>query len=422
MLTILLPLLITVNLFVLSKSDIMLSLHSPWLFFSQLFSLIGTVLLCFTFVLGSRSRFLENIFGGLDKVIKIHHILGGISFVLLLHHPLFLAVQALPNFVLSSKYLFFSSDSIYNFGVIALYLMILLLLLTLVVKLPYDVWIKTHDLFGIVLLFASLHIFFINSDVSRYLQLRIWMFLNLGVGVFFYIYKVFLYKWFGPKYTYSVIKVNQINDVLEIYLMPENESVKYKSGQFAFIKFNKEGIDETHPFSFSSDPDEQIVRFSIKILGDYTLKLRQLTVGTKCDVWGSYGKFYYAFDGTKDVVCIAGGIGITPFISLITHEVHHLSTRKINLFYSARSEQEALYHTDFLELQSKLINFNYLPNLGGQKPRLTAQLIKEEIGELNNKIFYICGPSAMMYSISAQLKENGVKSKDIIFEDFNFKS
>lgn len=422
MLTILLPLLVTVNLFVLSKTDLVASFGNPWLFFSQLFSLLGTVLLSFTFVLGSRARFLEKLFGGLDKVIKIHHIIGAISFILLLHHPLFLAVQALPNFDLASRYLYFGTTSSYNFGVIAIYGMIILLALTLVVKLPYDVWIKTHDLFGIVLFFASLHIFFITSDVSRYMPLRIWMFINLDLGLFFYIYKVFLYRWFGPKYEYTVSKINQINDVYEIYLTPVDESIRFKPGQFCFVSFDKLGLTEAHPFSFSSSPDEMTLRFSVKIVGDYTLSLKNLTVGTKCSVWGAYGKFYYGFDSKKDVVFLAGGIGITPFMSLLNYEVLHIKPRKIHLFYSSRSLNDAIYDDELLTLQTRLPNFTYFQNFGDQKPRLNCQTIISEAGDLHNKIFYICGPTPMMYSLASQLKENGVKTKDIIFEDFAFKS
>lgn len=166
---------------------------------SKAFALIGTVLFCWTFVLSSRVKFLEKIFGGLDKVTKTHHIIGGIAFVLLINHPILLALSVLPNFSMASQYLFISDNIIYNYGVTALYLMILLLFLTLIIKLPYHIWIKTHDFFGVVLFFASLHIFFINSEVSRNIFLRIVIFINLGIGMYFYIYKVFLYKWFNKK-------------------------------------------------------------------------------------------------------------------------------------------------------------------------------------------------------------------------------
>lgn len=414
-------LLITTNLFLMSKSNIFESFSDPLLFLSQIFSLIGTILLCYSFVLGSRSRFLENIFGGLDKVIKLHHIVGGISFVLLINHPILLAIKALPNLNLASKYLFLSTIFEYNTGIIALYGMIILLFLTIIIKLPYNIWLKTHDTFGIILFFACLHIFFISSDVSRYLPLRIWVFCNLAIGAFFYIYKVFLYKWFGPKYNYTVLKINETANILEIYLKPENESIKFKPGQFAFINFNHKGLKESHPFSFSSSPDEKIVRFSVKIFGDYTAKLRLLLPGTKCTIYGAYGRFYYNFFDKKDVVCIAGGIGITPFASLISYEEKHILPRKISLIYCAKNQNLAIYHDEFKEIQNRLSNFKYFPNFDDQMPKLNVQTIVQNIGDIKDKIFFICGPSTMMHEISAQLQINGVNLKNIIIEDFNFK-
>lgn len=88
---------ITTGLFLMSKLGMDLSIYSNWQLVSQYISLIGTVLLSLSFVLGSRAKILDKIFGGLDRVIKMHHIIGGIAFVLLLHHPLFLTCQFHPK-------------------------------------------------------------------------------------------------------------------------------------------------------------------------------------------------------------------------------------------------------------------------------------------------------------------------------------
>jgi len=391
------------------------------LLLSKILALVGTVLLCWTFVLSSRIKFLEKILGGLDKVTKIHHIVGGVAFVLLISHPIFLALSVLPDFNLAAKYLFLSNNIIYNYGVMALYLMILLLFLTLIIKLPYHIWIKTHDFFGVVLLFASLHIFFINSDVSRNLILRIFMFINLGIGIFFYIYKVFWDKLIGQKYDYIVEEIVVIGDVLEIYLKPVGEKIKFVAGQFGFVSFEQKGLTEAHPFSFSSSPDDDLFRFSIKILGDYTMNLKNLKTGTKCKISSAYGKISEGFWGNKDVVCIAGGIGVTPFLSMMGYEKNHILPRKISLFYSSREENKVVYNDDFINWQNELPNFSYYPYFGEKRPRLTAQILRENLGSLDNKIFYLCGPSGMMHDISAQLQMTGVKLKNIIFEDFNFK-
>jgi len=300
--------------------------------------------------------------------------------------------------------------------------MILVLLLTLVIKLPYHFWLKTHDFIGLTLFFACLHIFFISSDISRYLPLRIWIFFLLSLGIFSYIYKVFLYRWFGPKYKYTVKKTKQLGDIFEIYLSPQFSSLPFRPGQFAFINFNRPGLTESHPFSFSSPPGSPLLRFSVKVLGDYTAKLNQLTAGTPANIWGAYGQMYQHFSDDKDVVCVGGGIGITPFLSLIGHEVNHPQPRTIFLFYSAKSQVEAVYHAELSQLASTLKNFKYFPHFSDTQPRLTVDDIYHAVRSLDDRFFYLCGPKSMMDSLSLQLKNKGVPSDHIIFEDFTLKA
>jgi len=412
---------LTLSLYLLSKADLKILWRYPWLSVSQMMSLVGVVLLSFTFVLGSRSKFLENWFGGLDEVNKKHQRLGKISYFLLLLHPLLLAVNVLPNVKAATNFLYLSQNNVYNFGVLALYLMTAVLFLTLVMKLPYHIWIVSHDFMGLVLLLGIFHVFLVESDVSHYLPLRGWILFMLGTGFYFYIYKVFLYKWLGPKHEYLVKRVKKIGDILEIYLEAKSKPIAFFPGQFVYLSFDDPELREAHPFTFSSSPDNKIVRFSVKILGDYTSKLKKLVPGTKAVIWGAHGRMYQGFYANKEVVCIAGGIGITPFLSLLEYEINHPKKRKIDLFYSVKSKNEAVYDRELEEWENRLERFIYHPNFGDSKPRLTMAKIKKTIGSVENKRFYLCGPTSMMKSMIKQLKNIGVKNNSIIFEDFNFK-
>ena len=412
----------TLGMFVSSKAGITEVMATPWLSASQALALVGTALLSMSFVLSSRARFLESLFGGMDKVMKVHHIVGGISFLLIINHPLFLAIDAIPNFQIATRYFWLSTNLSYSLGVGALYTLIITLLLTLVIKLPYDLWLKTHDFMGIALLLGSLHVYTISSDVSRYAPLRIWMFGLLGVGFFSFIYKVFLYSSFGPKYKYLVSSIRRLKDVYEITLLPIDDKVSFLPGQFVFINFEALGLEEKHPFTISSAPTFKGLRISVKALGDYTVKLNQLKDGMIANVWGPYGRFYKGMsDETKDVVMIAGGIGITPFLSMLNNELTKNLKRKIWLYYGASSTEDAVYDSEISAIEEKLTNLNYFRHFGGIKPRVSVNVLKEKLGELSNKLFYICGPTIMMENLSEQLIKNGVKRKNIIMEDFAFK-
>ena len=185
--------LITIIFWLLSKPNLASITIDPLLSLSQMASLIGTVLLSFTFILSSRLKFLEKIFYNLGTIYKNHHLFGVISFLLLISHPLLLASKALLNSLPATIYLIPSANLIYSAGVLALYSLILLLIFTLLIKLPYQLWLKTHHFMGIVLFFALIHINFIISDISRFPLLKIWILFWLLSALISYFYVRFIY-------------------------------------------------------------------------------------------------------------------------------------------------------------------------------------------------------------------------------------
>lgn len=409
----------TANLFVLSKFSLGAQVSWSWLTLSQIISLLGTNLLCVSFLLSSRFRWLEDLFGGLDKVYKTHHITGGLSFVMLLHHPLFLAVNVLPRTELTLKYFWFSGSLPYNYGVISLYIMLILLFLTLVVNLPYNLWLKTHEFMGMSLFFASLHILTISSDVSRFMPLRYWIIFWLIAALIAVIYKRFLYKIIGPKYKYVVESAKQIDDVVEVWLKPVTKKMNYYPGQFVFCEFENLG-KEVHPFSISSNGFDGRVRLDMKILGDYTLKLKTIKEGNMVTLFGPYGKFFESLLSKKDLVWIAGGIGITPFMGMLDM-AKKINRHKVDLIYCAKSESEMIFDKEITERASECDYIKYHQYCSDKKGRITARSILSMVDSFDNKKFLLCGPIEMMESLTAQLSALGVKRKNIIFEDFNFK-
>lgn len=412
-------LLITVGLFVMAKmagSGFVLS----WLLVSQLFSLLGVTLLCLSFLLSSRWRFVEDWFDGLDKVYRLHHLLGGLSFIFLLHHPIFLILEVLPDLNFAWRYLWLSNLLPYNWGILSLYSMMLMLILTLLINLPYSLWKKTHEFMGLALLFAGFHIITITSDVSRYLPLRWWVLFLLLLAAFAATYRRFLYGTFGPRSSYTISSLRQIGDIYAIDMLPVGKRLAFNPGQFVFAKFADLGT-EAHPFSLASGSEEKYLRLVVKILGDYTWQLSSLQKGSRVDLWGPYGKFGDGALGEKDLIWIAGGIGVTPFLSLLTDEVQSQKTRQIDLFYCVGSAEEAVFDQEIKTLVAKKPNLIYHQFPSNVCGHLTAEKLAELCGELQNKKIMLCGPIGMMNSLTTQLKEAGVKNQNILFEDFNFK-
>ena len=409
----------TMLLFLLSKNHANQQIAITWLFASQFLSLIGVTLLAASFILSGRFRFIEVLFGGLDKMYKIHHITGGVAFVLLLHHPIFLAVNALPNISLGWKYLWFSNILSYNFGVAGIYLMLLLLVLTFITNLPYHIWLKTHEYMGLALLLSSVHILTINSDVSRYLPLRYWIIALLILSSFSVIYRLFLRKIFKTSYKYSVSAIQRIGDVVEITMKPVDKKMSYSAGQFIFATFKSLG-NEPHPFSIASHSNSEEIVLGIKILGDYTLNVKDVVAGEEVLIEGPFGMFNEPTIGEKDLIWIAGGIGITPFLGMLEDQKNR-TDRKIDLFYCVKTQDDAIFEQKILAKIANSTNINYWKFCSADKGRISAEVLASSVPDIKNRKIMLCGPTVMMESLTKQLMKIGIKKRNIIFEDFNFK-
>ena len=188
------------------------SFSSPVAVFSMLGKVMGTmglVLYAINLLLAARTRWMERFFGGLNRVYIAHHITGGIALILLVFHPLFLAfryidIKALESFKDAAKFLlprgidtsalFFDVEQAVaiNAGIVAFIGMVVLLILTFFVKLPYRIWLVTHKFLGVAFMFAGLHIILINSATSRDPFLKFYMLLWVTIGLVAFVYRTLM--------------------------------------------------------------------------------------------------------------------------------------------------------------------------------------------------------------------------------------
>ncbi len=138
--------------------------------------MLGLMLYAINFLLATRLKFLESLFGGLNRVYIAHHVAGGLALIFVLLHPVFLTVRLLnlddlASFKWAAKFLLpdFSSPQgsylgrSYNLavdaGIVAFWGMVVLLVITFFVKLPYKVWLFIHRFLGPAFLLAGLHVY-----------------------------------------------------------------------------------------------------------------------------------------------------------------------------------------------------------------------------------------------------------------------
>jgi len=393
----------------------------PFVLIAKGSALVGICLLSTTIFLSLRLHFMESIFGGMDKVYKAHHLIGQITMLVIFLHPLFLVLKSLDNINLILAYFIPGRYIPFTIGTISFLILLVLLVLTLLVNLPYKLWHLTHKFMGIALILATWHALIAGVDMNQYPVLRLWILIISLIGIFSYLYMLILYQFIGPRYKALVKEVNNKGNITEIKLMIKDKEFRFTPGQFVFLKFiNLEKTFEIFPFSISCSNKDELLRISAKRSGDFTSNLLpKINVGDEVYLYGPYGKFgEKSFYEKKDMLWIAGGIGVTPFISMLNEEYQN----KIDFIWLCSDKNDAIYNKEIKELISGKDNIDYKLWISGINGRMTSDKIINLFDLENNiqdRLIFICGPNQMMMEFANKFIKAGVPPRNIIFEDFN---
>lgn len=389
--------------------------------FAQICALVGASFFSWNFILSARPKWLEGGFGGLNKVFVAHHTFGGIAFVLLLLHAILVTAQYLPiSVVLTGEMMIDLSDMAKNFGRLTLGIILVVLVITYYFPLKHNTWKWTHQIIGAALLTGFSHVFLINSTVTTYLPLRYWMLGILICGIIAYSYRVIFGKYLVSRHKYTVTDIKRYpGGIMEIILTPQAASLNHKPGQFIFISFIQDGITtEFHPFSITSDSSSKQLSIGVKQLGDYTNTLAALQRGTLAKIEGPFGRFYVQKNHHADQIWIAGGIGITPFLSMIRSQ-KTIDGGKIWLFYSVNIIDEAVFLPEIIKYSEENDDFIFVLHETKRSDYITADIIQNKVKELSSKEIFLCGPPPMMKSLREQLVNKNVDDKVIHSEEFS---
>jgi ferredoxin-NADP reductase/nitrite reductase/ring-hydroxylating ferredoxin subunit len=220
----------------------------------------------------------------------------------------------------------------------------------------------------------------------------------------------------------------------------------YTAGQFAFFDIGGVYNDPKGPirhFTISSSPTENFIMFSTRIRDSpYKRRLSTLEHGAKVKIRGPEGQFVLHEDYSKPAVFLSGGIGVTPFRTMIKYATDKQLPLKIVMFDSNRNRDNILFRKEFDEWANVNKNLKIIYTIseenqhGSQSPSSTAQSDTDWKGEygridkamilkyvdtntLNNSIFYICGPPSMLKAMQALLEEElEIPKEQIRVEEF----
>jgi ferredoxin-NADP reductase len=199
----------------------------------------------------------------------------------------------------------------------------------------------------------------------------------------------------------------------------------FHAGQYINLSVDIKGIRTNRPYSISSPPN-QIGYYDITVrrvengfVSDFLLG--EVKVGDEFESTSPCGNFYYnpLFHG-NDLVFLAGGSGITPFMSMIREVIDRGLSRRIHLIYGSQDPNDVIFHNELLERKELHDNFIYdlvisnpSPGYKGLAGFLSSDLIKKLVDDISLKTFYLCGPEVMYGFCWSALEQLGIPRRKV---------
>lgn len=419
---------ITTVLWILGRIAVPVEMLWPWLAPSQLVILWSFTCSSIAILAVVRAKALEPLFGGLDRAVHLHRRVGLAALALLIAHVVFLAAYQLQKGdSLGQIFIPFWSADTRTIDILVFYALIGLGLLAYDKRMRHERWLFVHRLIGLLFLAGTGHAALEPGTIHSYEPLRTWVIILLIVGTMAWLYRVFLFRRFGPRYQYKVEAVEPRGDhVVDLVMHPVDRRIMYEPGTFVFLRIPSlaEHAREFHPFSLSSTPVERELRVSVRQVGDFTSRLSDLPPGTGVEVFGPFGSFTpQRFAPYRRLVWLGAGIGITPFLGMLAFELSNNDFRRIWLYYVARDEADAVYDP---EIRDRFLNadsyIDYTLWQTKRQGRITAQKIADDIAPLDDYAVMICGQPAFVTDMARQFRKAGLPPERIITEELQFRA
>jgi len=392
-------------------------------FIGELCGAEAVLLFSCSLVLATLLAPIERAFGGLDRVALWHRraAIGGV--LLLIPHVAL--VSAAPD-----RY---ATSFGHALGDVALVGLLILTLWALAPSLraarwpgvirrmaraSYQRWLTAHRLTGLFVMVAVVHGAIVDPMLHRSTLLLVVFLVVGGVGTGAYLYRELFARYFVPIYDYTVVDVQRLNKTtLTVTLSPMRRSLSFTPGQFVFVALGGAGGWERHPFSVSSSPSDSRLEVTIKASGDYTRELYdKLRPGVPAKLAGPFGGFDYRAGG-RDQIWIAGGIGVTPFLSW-TRSIDGRFDRSVDFYYSVAHADDAVYLDEFRAVSDRHPSLRVHLVCADADGMLTPDQVIRAVPSGTSPWVYMCGPPPMMKAFSAGLHRHGISKSRVRWEQF----
>lgn len=214
---------------------------------------------------------------------------------------------------------------------------------------------------------------------------------------------------------------------IRTFRLARPDGFEFTAGQFLTVRLRADGREHVRCYSISSAPGVRgHLEISVKRIGLVSGALHAtMRPGSMLSIRQPAGSFKYPTDDERPLVLLAGGVGITPLMSMLRHALESEPTRRVTLFYSVRRVEDIAFH-DELNLLSKRHDHVQVviaisdgsPGPGHFPGNISESLVTTMVPDVAHAVCLICGPQPMMDAMVAMLTATGVPRSQIRFEVF----
>jgi ferredoxin-NADP reductase len=237
----------------------------------------------------------------------------------------------------------------------------------------------------------------------------------------------------SPTYSVRLTSRQEVAEQTMAFRFEKPTAFKFTPGQFIELTLlnpaESDAEGNSRAFSIASAPYEDSIMVATR-LRDTAFKrvLRNLPLGTEVRVEGPFGHLGLHNDKSRAAVVLTGGIGITPFRSILLNAAKEKRPLRIFLFYGNRRPEDAAFLDELQDLEKQNPNYRLIACMNetehsqrtwqGEMGVIDAPMLAKHLKGVVSPIYYITGPPTMVQAIHAMLTDTGVDDDDIRIEEF----
>lgn len=229
------------------------------------------------------------------------------------------------------------------------------------------------------------------------------------------------------------LRKEQLNkDTFSFYFQRNGQERDFTPGQYYEMKLNIPSPDErgdSRTFTCASSPTErEYLMFTTRIIkSSFKMALNELVPGTFVSFDGPWNDLKFDENDPRPKVFLAGGIGITPYHSIVKYVVDKNLKTPMILFVSWKKKEDMIFDDFFRDANNHMENFSYVPTLteeevgsewDGEKGRITAEMISKYVYDVKGSQYFFTGPYPMVKDLKQTVLDMGVARDSIVSEDF----